>query len=356
MLRQLLDKVRVQGHVKVDGFMRSSPPVIYTGEVSPSEPNARPYYNSGGRSLIFETPGMIYRIKGVDPTGKLTERVANSPQNRIDDVVHANEIRKANEKFGRTSPLMFNDQKPFGPFLFEQADKEMQSFQRLSQVYNQLGLPNPCAPLFYKKTGIEIGGEPTYQTFFRLPQLGSDLRVLEFMELLTARLDQCTTQQIREKSKNISRLFGRFIYWAGVNTGILAASELLPTKNSFVPQNWVISPVEKGYGLFRVDHTSTEITDHKKVLKTLMEGKHGVPDMVNNFSVFPSRVQLASNPIAFMEPDSRRFSDVLVGRPNHVDERFIIGAHKNVFDMGLSSIVSGQTMPIPKEMFEEALA
>ena len=239
----------------------------------------------------------------------------------------------------------------------------MKAFSALGEIYNSLGIENPCKALFYVDTGIEVHGQKTYQTAFQLPRVEADFRAREFNSLLTERLDQCTPDEIAAKSKNIRRLYGRFIYWAGVNAGILATQGLLPTDSSFCCQNWVISRHKDGYGLFRVDHTSTIKTSQEEAMDGLLKDEHGVPHIVNNFSVFPARVEIAADPQRFPRKGNRdlKFSEILhsngwlvdVG----VDESAMLAAHRNVFNMGLSGSLKGDNaMPIPEEMFLEALA
>ena len=359
MLRNLFEEVRVKGRIdlKEGPLIRDVLPFVYSGE-SDSE-DSTPYYNSGGRSILFQKGGVIYRVKGVDPFGYLTERVANSRKNRIGDVGAAKRALEAQLSKGVEREDLGFGGRPFGTFHFEQAECEIEALKRLEAAYEQLGIENPCQPLFYEETGIEKQGEKTYQTVFRLPSLGADLRTREYIELLIERLDQCSPSEIAEKSKNINRLFGRFIYWAGVNTGIFASFGLSPLDSSFCPQNWTINRYRDGYGIFRVDHTSTKITDPTSSFNALTREEKGLSFILNNFSVFPSRVQVASDPDSFLLDGQRelKFSQILnlkKGAP--IDESSIIDAHRNVFGMGIASFVQGDIAPIPEEMFLEALA
>ncbi len=224
MLRKLFEKVRTKGQIDLgkEALLRDVLPIVYTGESNSD--GSTTYYNSGGRSILFQRGGDTYRVKGVDLFGYLTERVANSRQNRIQNVRDAYEIMKQQLARGvERRDLEFNSGKPFGTFFLEQAECEIRALGRLKTAYEQLGIENSCEPLFYKKTDIAKNGRSTYQTAFRLPNLEADLRAYEFMALLTERLDLLSPEQIAAKSKNISRLFGRFIYWAGINVGIFAS-------------------------------------------------------------------------------------------------------------------------------------
>lgn len=360
MLRKLFDEVRVKGKIDLGNevFLKDAPPIVYTGESDSDDSTT--YHNSGGRSVLFQRGGITYRVKGVDPFGYLTERVALSKQNRIQNVRDAHDILKGELAQGvERKDLNFNNGKPFGTFFFEQAECEIEALKRLNLAYEQLGIVNPCEALFYKDTCVEKNEKKTYQTCFRLSSLEEDVRTHEYMILLAERLDQCSTSEIASKSKNIGRLFGRFIYWAGINTGIFASMGVLPIESSFYPQNWVISRYGDGYGIFRVDHTSTKLTDQNSSFNALMKEKEGLSFILNEFSVFPSRVQLASDPNKFLPSDKRKlkFSQILdlkKGRP--VDESQIIEAHKNVFAMGIFSFAQRKLAPIPEEMFLQALA
>jgi len=359
MLRKFFEQVRARGKIDLgkEALLKDVLPIVYTGE---SDSNgSTTYYNSGGRSVLFERGGNTYRVKGVDPFGYLTERVALSRQNRINNVRDAHEIMKQQISYlVERKDLGFNSEKPFGTFFFEQAEREIKALEKLKTAYEQLGIENPCEPLFYKDTGIKKNGRSTYQTAFKLPGLEADVRTYEFMSLLEERLDSCSPDEIAAKDKNIARLFGRFIYWAGINVGIFASLGVLPIASSFYPQNWVISRYKSGYGIFRVDHTSTELTGSDSVVRELIRERDGLPFLLNEFSVFPSRVKVAANPNLFLPKDKRniKFSQILDLKEDIlVDESLIINAHRNVFGIGIASFVRGLLEPIPEEMFLEAL-
>jgi len=361
MFRDLLDQVRVKGQIDVgeEPLLRDVLPIIYNGEADSSSPGAVRYHNSGGRSIMYERGDEVYRIKGVDPFGKLTERVASSKENRIKNVHDASLIAKAQTP-REGEVLIFSDKKPFGPFFIEQAELEAQAFRALAETYLELGIQNPCEFLFYQDSGLEVRGERTYQTALRLPSLEADFRTHEWNSLLTERLDQCAPDEIATKMKNINRLYGRFIYWAGVNTAILAASGLLPTADSFVPQNWVINRYGDGYGIFRVDHTSTKTADTRDVIKSLASDRDGAPFIANEFSVYAGRVQMAANPKAFLgerESDYKFSQILLMTEGQGLDETNLLGTHTNVFFMGLASVLNEAPIaPIPEEMFRHALS
>lgn len=70
-------------------------------------------------------------------------------------------------------------------------------------------------------------------------------------------LNKWNTKKLEDKAKEIFKLYARVLNWEGWNIGLLAKNKLEPTPNSWVPQNFVISKYKDGYGIFRVDHTST---------------------------------------------------------------------------------------------------
>lgn len=362
MFDNLIDKVRIEGCIQLDEspFLRDILPIVYKGEANPSAPRAVRYQNSGGRAIIFERGDLVYRIKGVDPFGELTKRVAASEKNKTSDVNEAHALAQSQFRDNQRKPLLFTNGKPFGTLFREQAESERDAFEILAKIYSNLGIPNPCEFICYQDTGIEVDGKRTYQTAFKLPSIGADLRVNEWDSLLTERLDQCTPNEINAKRTAINRLYGRFVYWAGVNVAALSCAGLSPTALSFVPQNWVISKYEEGYGIFRVDHTSTRKVDPKTAMEKLMEKEHDLPHIVNNFSVFPGRVQVAANPKAFLHAGraNAKFSEILLmQREIKADESKIIGTHKEVFSLGLTSILErNKPMPISEELFREALS
>ena len=365
MFRQLLEKVRIEGRVEIaeSSLLRDMLPIIYNGEADPSNPRAVKYWNSGGRALIFEKGNTVYRVKGVDPSAKLTERVATSPKNRINNVVSALLVAQADWNANQKEGLMHLDGKPFGVCYIEQAECEKRTFETLDKSYELLGIENPCKFLGHFDTGVEVKGKKTYQTVFRLPSIESDIRVHEWDSLLTNRLDKCSASEIAAKNQAINRLYGRFVYWAGVNVGLLASNGLLPTTASFVPQNWVIGKYKEGYGIFRVDHTSTQKVDPAKALEELLKSRHhveNVPAAVNEFSVFPSRTQAAARPTTFLgrERAGLKFSQILyLTEYKGADESTIINIHKQLFEIGISSALGATPLVhIPEDLFRQAIA
>jgi len=355
-LRNLFEEVREEGKIEIknEPFIKDSLPIIYEGEINEPTNNGVivNYHNSGGRSIIIERGETVYRIKGVDPYRLLTEKIANSSKNKINNVCQWNFSRKT----GHSS------EKPFGVLTWENIQNKAEIYGKLNQFYNLFGIIPPLEYLTHQKVD-EVRGinrEDVYQVVFKLNKPETDLRVSEFDALLTERLDQCSPTEIKSKVKNINRLYGRLISWAGFNTAILALNGLLPTNPSFVPQNWVISPVEGGYGIFRVDHSSTKINkDSKEVIEELLKERNGLPNCINEFSIMSERVQVAADPKLFLPKEKRnmKFSQILLNTNDiAVDYSKIIEAHKNVFFMGMGLIPMFKCPPaITEEMFREAL-
>jgi hypothetical protein len=117
---------------------------------------------------------------------------------------------------------------------------------------------------------MQVAGEEAYQLLFTLPSVERDLRVWEFCQILRERLSNASRSEIQQKLKPIGRVFGRLAAWSGFAAGILACSGLLPSERSWVPQNFVLSEVDGGYGAFRVDHTSTKYIGREAATKEIM--------------------------------------------------------------------------------------
>jgi hypothetical protein len=137
----------------------------------------------------------------------------------------------------------------------------------------------------------------TYQLYFDIAHVEDDLRVEEVNQLIREELRHMTAEQIREREPDVLKLYHRFMQWLGFSTKCLAVSRLLPTSSSFASQNYVVSAVRGGYGIFRVDHTSTEIRDD-------METERFVAEMVRRIS--------REQPEALLGPFTNLPTDVLL--------------------------------------------
>lgn len=353
MFRKLLDDVRVSGYIDLSDeiFLKDVMPILYKGDCPPEK--GVHYYNSGGRSILIERGSEKLKVGGVDPFGELTKKVAESGKNKINDINYVFSRMK-----GQKEENMLFDGKPFGVFTRKNAENAKKAFERLGDVYRIYGFENPCEFMCFKETGVEKLDEMTYQIAYKLPSLGADFRVKEFDSLLIERLDACSPDEVINKCTNLNRLYGRFIYWAGYAAGLLSVSGIKPTDNSFRPQNWVIGKAGDGYGLYRVDHTSSAIANPEESLKRLLKEDDHLPHIVHEFSVFAERVQIASNRDAFLPKEKRnlKFSEILLGADYSADISRVIKAHKNVFLFGLRSALERiKPEPIPERMFSEAL-
>lgn len=260
-LTDLLEQVRIHGRVKIDRTLplEKNLPIIIRedgGDI--------PYLNSGGRSIIFNYNGSSYRLKGVDPYGILTKRVATSSQNKLIDIELHHQLYSG---IASTMPeLITHRNKPFGTISKEDAMREKLAFEILSEKYRRLGIAPPAE---YVATRELSSGN--VQNLYKLPSLSSDFRLEEFDQLMRERLNRCDAKELESKANKIFKLYARILLWEGWNFGLLARNKLKPTSNSWMPQNFVISECGNGYGVFRVDHTSTELKGENDCNKLLEE-------------------------------------------------------------------------------------
>lgn len=108
LMRELFNKARLEGRadIRESPFPRDWIPFVYKGESR----TGQSYYNSGGRSVIFERDGSSYKMHGVDPYGRLTKRVAEGGKNLTSDVwIAKTELIRQRKTKAKT----FNG-KPFG--------------------------------------------------------------------------------------------------------------------------------------------------------------------------------------------------------------------------------------------------
>ena len=295
-MRELFEQCRVSGTIRLkEGFMRDALQVVYSGD----DEKGTTYYNSGGRSLIVERPGCAYKIHGVDPDGLLTRKVAASPKNRLRDVVSA--ARIAEEQCQNSSNRMTYNKKPFGVLTYDNTENAECAFDRLNSAYAHFGITPPCNILCRSRLGMKVAGEEAYQLLFALPSAERDLRIWEFCQLLRERLAKASRSEIQQKLKPIGRIFGRFAAWSGFATGILASYGLLPSERSWVPQNFVLSEVDGGYGALRVDHTSTKYVGREAAAKEItgyiksVEEKKDISRFFGfQFTMFPEAFQVAA--------------------------------------------------------------
>jgi len=368
LMRELLEKARISGTMEIEeGLMRDCLPIIYKGDSTAGIK----YYNSGGRSLIVERNGSTYKISGVDPYGKLTKRVALSGKNCLSDVADA---YKAFSDSG--SKKTFRN-KPFGVFTYKNIENAQRAFDYLNSTYRFFEVDPPCEIICHSKLDMIQAGEDAYQMLFKLPNAESDLRVWEFTQILRERLKNASRDELKEKEQYIKRIFGRFAAWAGTSAGIMMHAGILPTKGSWAPQNFVISEVEDGYGIFRVDHTSTEYVGKEKAHDEIMGYINGAEAKRNmgyffgyQFVLFPEAVSIAAHypeltnnlPVPQgLTPIDKIFTYYISGEPRQPpwDAESIDKGHLATFMMGLQAFGqkdAGTQLKIPAEYFEKVFA
>jgi hypothetical protein len=212
-------------------------PLVYRGERGKHRA-----WNSGGRSLVFEQDGKAYRVKGVDPYGALTGEVAASGKNRIEDTLKA--IAYVNGTY-RTD-------EPFGTLLPKKANNERVAMQLLAKDYAKRKVEYPC--LFERTVNVKKG---EVQNWFRLRRMEDDLRLEELDQVMIQRMKSLSREQLEDCHKDVLKLYGRLNIWAGLAMRTMVDCKLRPSAISFLPQNYVIARAGDGYGMFRVDHTST---------------------------------------------------------------------------------------------------
>jgi len=227
------------------------------------------YLSSGGRSIILEGDG-VYRIKGVDPFGYITQAVAGSGKCLINDVAESvdqvppegvqDSMREAMGKGGSSIDIPpYKEGKPFSFLTFQNAANAERAFNALGEAYDERGFSLPC-----RFTGrvvypdVKLNGSMVYSLVFQLPDAESDLRMTEFRRLMYNHLQHASPEQLRELEESLTEVFLGLVKWHAFDCRVLTDNYLAPAPNSFLGQNHVIGRVGGGLGLTRVDHTSTE--------------------------------------------------------------------------------------------------
>lgn len=210
-------------------------------------------WNSGGRGLIFTENGITYRVKGVDPKAYLTEKVVSSGKNLISDVNAAVTNYRDLGAFMKMHGL-----EPFGVLLEKKAENEKFAVDRINELYRKLGV-EPSLEF----DEIVSTNDGYVQNWFRLKKTSDDLRLEELDQYLVQKFSKMPRGRIENYLNAVMKLYGRFNIWNGRNMRLMVDAKLKPTPTSFLPQNFTISSVDDGYGLFRVDHTSTEYLPEK---------------------------------------------------------------------------------------------
>lgn len=138
-LKELLKRVRIEGKTKINKNLplEKNLPIVITEDCNGN----LTYLNSGGRSIIFEYGDSTYRLKGVDPNGILTKKVALSQKNKISDVRGTYFIHKEIEKTWPPKKILIG--KPFGVLTEEDATREKIVVETLNENYKKLGFEPP---------------------------------------------------------------------------------------------------------------------------------------------------------------------------------------------------------------------
>lgn len=349
----LFEKVRLNGNlaeIQEEKPLKDCLPLVFTsfGDSGTSS------HNSGGRNVAFTHRGTAYKLGGVDPHGTLTRLVAKSPKNKLSDVQVA--LDKLNEQQG-SAVLTFNG-KPFGVYTKEGAENARRTFALVNGEYAASRIPPPCEFLEAIPMG-EYNGAESYQILFKLSSLDSDLRVEEFSQLVRERLDHCFAEELQAKRRDVIKLYGRFCIWAGLNARILADLNRKPTAPSFAEQNFVISRVGDGYGVLRVDHTSTVKSDLSRgeLVKYLRDA-----DREQGFYRIPTGLLIALDlAVTGMDREERRrikhpfehgYNFIGVGKSSTNDYPYFVKLLEGSYDSGFAYRA---VEPIPEDMFRKVL-
>jgi hypothetical protein len=230
-----------------------------------SEDGDETYLNSGGRSILIESGGEAYRIKGVDPKGVITRTVSDSGKNLVfDTAVYATNLpdpdyAEAKLKLGEFRAFPRKG-KPFNFLTRRNAERSKAAFDVMNEEYGKRGFSHPCAHIgSIEYPGITWGEEPVYSVIFRLNRIESDLREEEFTWILNRHLNHASTGQLYDISEEFAGFYRKLLMWHAFECGIMADHGLVPAGISMTGQNHAISYVtDDGMGLVRVDHSLTK--------------------------------------------------------------------------------------------------
>ncbi|MFH1631002.1 MAG: hypothetical protein ABIA21_02150 [Candidatus Aenigmatarchaeota archaeon] len=349
-MRDIFERVRLGLKCDIlDTNGRIREPFIYTAQSD--DENVASCYNSGGRSVILPYNSGAIKINGVDPAGILTREVAASQKNKIEDVVRWSE----NAKDG-TLP---ND-RPLGVYTLTAAKRAEMAYEKLNSAYRDVGLRPPCSYIKAVPMDKRFGDEELCQIRYELPVVEDDLRVLEFSMLLKERLDEMTPHEIEELEKPIMKLYHRICLWHGLGIRIMIDQGILPLAESFEPQNYVISEQGGGYGIFRVDHTSTEIVNMHRddLLDELLKRvqKHQTNGFLAPFARIPTAVTIAAHYSDQVPPDTSPLFERCYHFMSSVCDSLGLYAHYlNALNTSFSIGLSGAGELIEKKWFRQLL-
>ena len=219
-------------------------------------------YNSGGRSVIVEREGQTFRLKGVDPFGAITRKVAASPKLLVVDTKESvKRIPKLPDiSSGRYIQFPSYSDGPFGFVSYTKAENAQRAFDAVCKAYEKNGFWKPCeyvGKVIYQK--ITWRGEYVTTLIFRIPSQESDLREEELERLLIRHLKHASVKQLEELKDPLTELYHKLISWLAFDYRVLFDAHLIPDPRSMLPQNHIITHIQDGkIGISRVDHTSTQ--------------------------------------------------------------------------------------------------
>ncbi len=165
------------------------------------------YPNSGGRSILVESNNRTYKLKGIDPAGKImasywTQKYRKYENNqkefeiqiRTDDALWTaylvSERKYSVLKDGR---LGKHNGDPFGVLTLKKSHNEKEVLTKLKAEYERCDfMPAQTTVAIYEFNNLDFLSERTSSILTELPiSIGSDLRLSELNALLRKEYDSC---------------------------------------------------------------------------------------------------------------------------------------------------------------------
>jgi len=266
----LIKKVRVDvklspwpyGTESVKGFPYELPLVVRSDGYIPA-------LNSESRGALLEYGGKTYKLKGVDPNGKIPEEIKKQTGKDKSKSINltgfhrheATPLRPTSYNYHPLQEDMPNEgplvcgkyqQKPFGVLQKHKAENEALIEEMILDYLNTYNYLSPLKPVCVADFDkLLFTGEQTSCLVSEIPSIGSDLRVYEF-NLLVNR-SKSPADAVFETDKKLAE-------WIGFSIKMHHDLKLSPTDSSVGRDNYVLSKVsEKEIGILKIDHTSTSI-------------------------------------------------------------------------------------------------
>lgn len=253
LYRELLENVRVRMpartystkhrlHGNIPAWLSEKLPLFGT------EDGDTTYISSGGRSLIVEENGKVYRIKGADPKGIITRTVSASGKNIINDT--AESVQQAPdpeyvERLLRT-PLavefpVYRD-KPWNFLTRANTRNSKYAFDTLARAYERLGFNVPCRFVgTIEYPNLTYNGGTLHSIVFELPDAESDLRLEEYERQFRRHLQHASVEELREIKEDVNKLYQALCTWHAFDCSVLMQAGLVPHPTSFLGQNYVVA-------------------------------------------------------------------------------------------------------------------